>query len=149
MVKKYLLTIIVSLLVGFLLSSFMLKQYDINTNIIPSYKGSETVYLVQQGVYSSQESMQNNTKNIPYYIYTLDNNLYYVYIGMSLKPDNITKIQNYYKDLNIETIVKSITLTDSEFLSTLKQCDELLEKTDDKDTIKEVIKQVLSKYENK
>ena len=93
--KKYLLTIIISLLIGFLLSNFMLKQYDDAVSIMPTFKQEETLYLVQQGVYSSLTSMQENTKNIPYYVYTLDNNLYYVYIGMSLDMDNIEKIRKY------------------------------------------------------
>lgn len=144
--KKYLLTIIISLLIGFLLANYMIKQYD-KTAVLPTISNSETIYLVQQGVYSSIESMQENTKNIPYYIYTVTDNYYYVYIGMSMNMDNITKIQNYYKNLKIETIVKSMSSNNREFIETIKTCDDLLSKTDDKDTIKELIKQVLSKYE--
>lgn len=143
--KKYLLTIIISLLIGFLLSNFMLKQYDDAVAIMPTFKQEETLYLVQQGVYSSLTSMQENTKNIPYYVYTLDNNLYYVYIGMSLDMDNIEKIRKYYD--NMETIVKSKTITDESFINTLKMNDEVLKQTEDKEVIKETINNVLKKYE--
>ena len=54
--KKYLTTIIISILVGFLLSYYMLKEYE-SVNIIPVFNVKETAYLVQQGVYSSMESM--------------------------------------------------------------------------------------------
>lgn len=143
--KKYLLTIIISLLIGFLLSNFMLKQYDDAVAIMPTFKQEETLYLVQQGVYSSLTSMQENTKNIPYYVYTLDNNLYYVYIGMSLDMDNIEKIRKYYD--NMETIVKSKTITDENFINTLKMNDEVLKQTEDREVIKETINNVLKKYE--
>lgn len=143
--KKYLLTIIISLLIGFLLSNFMLKQYDDAVSIMPTFKQEETLYLVQQGVYSSLTSMQENTKNIPYYVYTLDNNLYYVYIGMSLDMDNIEKIRKYYD--NMETIVKSKTITDENFINTLKMNDEVLKQTEDREVIKETINNVLKKYE--
>lgn len=143
--KKYLLTIIISLLIGFLLSNFMLKQYDDAVAIMPTFKQEETLYLVQQGVYSSLTSMQENTKNIPYYVYTLDNNLYYVYIGMSLDMDNIEKIRKYYD--NMETIVKSKTITDESFINTLKMNDEVLKQTEDREVIKETINNVLKKYE--
>lgn len=146
--KKYLLTIIISLLVGFLLSNYMVKQYDKEITL-PTFGNSETVYLIQQGVYSSMDSMQENTKGVPYYIYTLNDNYYYVYIGLTMSLDNVIKIQKYYKDLNIETIVKNMNSSNREFLTSLKTYDELLSKTEDKDTIKEVIKQGLSKYQNK
>ena len=60
--KKYLLTIIISLLVGFLLSFYMLKEYE-SIDIIPVFNTKETAYLVQQGVYSSVESMQDCLKS--------------------------------------------------------------------------------------
>lgn len=143
--RKYLLTIIVSLLIGFLLANFMLKQYDDEVDIMPTFKQEETLYLVQQGVYSNITSMQENTKNIPYYVYTLDNNLYYVYIGMSLDMDNIEKIRKYYD--NMETIVKSKSITDEDLINTLKINDEVLKQTEDKEVIKETINNVLKKYE--
>lgn len=145
--KKYFVTIIISLLVGFLLANFLLKQYDSTINIIPTFKQNQTVYLVQQGVYSSIESMQENTKRINYYVYTLKDGYYYVYIGMSLDSEIIKKIQNYYTDLKIETIIKTITMNNNDFITTLNQTDQILKETEDKDTIKEVINQILKKYE--
>lgn len=145
--KKYIFTIIISLLVGFLLANFMLKQYEGGKSIIPVFGKSETAYLIQQGVYSSSENMKQNTGDLPYYIYSLIDNMYYVYIGMSLDENNIKKIQSYYDDLGITTIVKTTTLTDNSFIEALRQYDTILTETNDKDTIKEVCKQILSKYE--
>ena len=65
--KKYFVTIIISLLIGFLLANFMLRQYDSTVKVIPTFKQNETIYLVQQGVYSSLESMKDNTKKLNYY----------------------------------------------------------------------------------
>ena len=59
--KKYFLTIIISLLVGFLLSNYMIKKYENNPLSLPVFNETETVFLIQQGVYSSYESMQKNT----------------------------------------------------------------------------------------
>ncbi len=142
--KKYLLTVIVSLLIGFLLSFYMLKEYE--KIDLPTFNESETAYLVQQGVYSSMESMQENTANLSDYIYSVIDNMYYVYVGISLDSSNINKIQEYYKNKNIETIIKTTTLNDSDFIETLRQYDLVLNGTDDEDTIREICKQVLSKY---
>ena len=143
--KKYLLTIIISLLVGFLLSFYMLKEYE-SIDIIPVFNTKETAYLVQQGVYSSMESMQENTTHLTDYIYSVIDDMYYVYIGISLDSSNVNKLQEYYKNKDINTIIKTTTLTDQEFIETLRQYDMVLNNTSDEDTIKEICKQVLSKY---
>lgn len=146
--KKYIITIVISLLVGFLLSNYILKQYDNDIPLIPAFGNNNTqVYLIQQGVYSSMDSMKSNTSNISDYIYTTIDNMYYVYIGMTLNNENVTKLQEYYKNKNIPTIVKTTTISDSNFIETLKQYDKVLQETSDADTIKEVCKQVLSKYQ--
>lgn len=143
--KKYLLTIIVSLLVGFLLSFYMLKEYE-SVNIIPVFNVKETAYLVQQGVYSSMESMQENTSHLTDYIYSVIDNMYYVYIGISLESDNVNKIQEYYKNKNIKTIIKTTTISDNDLINSLRQYDMVLKETNEEETIKEIIKQTLSKY---
>ena len=143
--KKYLLTIIVSLLVGFLLSFYMLKEYE-SVDIIPVFNVKQTAYLVQQGVYSSMESMQENTSHLTDYIYSVIDNMYYVYIGISLESDNVNKIQEYYKNKDINTIIKTITISDNDLINSLRQYDMVLKETNEEETIKEIIKQTLSKY---
>ena len=143
--KKYLTTIIISILVGFLLSYYMLKEYE-SVNIIPVFNVKETAYLVQQGVYSSMESMQENTSSLTDYIYSVIDNMYYVYIGISLENDNVSKIQDYYKNKGINTIIKTTTISDNELIDSLRQYDMLLQGTTEEEAIKEVIKQTLSKY---
>ncbi len=143
--KKYLLTIIISLLVGFLLSFYMLKEYE-SIDIIPVFNTKETAYLVQQGVYSSVESMQENTSHLTDYIYSVIDNMYYVYIGISLESDNVEKIQEYYKNKDINTIIKTTTISDNDLINSLKQYDMVLKETSEEETIKEIIKQTLSKY---
>ena len=143
--KKYLLTIIISLLVGFLLSFYMLKEYE-SIDIIPVFNTKETAYLVQQGVYSSMESMQENTSHLTDYIYSVIDNMYYVYIGISLESDNVEKIQEYYKNKDINTIIKTTTISDNDLINSLKQYDMVLKEASEEETIKEIIKQTLSKY---
>ena len=140
--KKYTVTIFISLLVGFLLSNFMIKEYDSGT--ISVFKEKETLYLIQQGVYSNMESMLENTKDINEYIYSETDGLYYVYIGITLDIENSKKIQAAYK--NIETIVKTNNITDKELIDYIYKYDIVLKETNDIETIKEITKQVLKKY---
>lgn len=146
MMKRYILTIIVSIFLGVLLSNYMIKIYDNNQISLPVFKETTDVFLIQQGVYSTIESMQKNTSNLTDYIYSNIDNMFYVYIGMTLDEDNVTKLQQYYKNKGIETIVKTTTLTDNDFITSLKQYDTILKETNDNVTIKEICKQVLSKY---
>lgn len=142
--KKYIITIIISLLIGFLLSNQLLNNY--NHNILNVFNESKTAYLIQQGVYSTLESMQKNTSNLSNYIYSNIDNMYYVYIGITLDSENVVKLQNYYKNKNIDTIIKTTTINEKEIISSLEQYDIFLKNTTDESTIKEIIKQVLEKY---
>lgn len=144
--KKYIITIITSLLVGFFLSEYIIKKYDKNPVSLPVFNQTETAYLIQQGVYSSYESMQNNTTNLTDYIYSNLDGMFYVYIAMTLNEENVSKLQDYYKEKGITTIVKTTTLTDSDLITSIKQYDTILNQTNDNMTIKEICKQVLSKY---
>lgn len=142
--KKYIITIIISLLIGFLLSNQLLNNY--NQNILNVFNESKTAYLIQQGVYSTLESMKKNTSNLPNYIYSNIDNMYYVYIGITLDSENVVKLQNYYKNKNIDTIIKTTTINEKNIISSLEQYDIFLKNTTDESTIKEIIKQVLEKY---
>lgn len=144
--KKYIVTIIASLLVGFFLSDYMIKKYEKSPVSLPVFNQSETAYLVQQGVYSSYESMQNNTSNLTDYIYSNKDGMFYVYIAMTLNEENVSKLQDYYKNKGITTIVKTTTLTDADLITTIEQYDTILSQTTDNATIKEICRQVLSKY---
>lgn len=138
--KKYLITIIVSLSIGFLLSYYMIKEYD--DAVLPTFLNGEMVYLVEQGVYSNYDNMINNTKQLDDYIYTEENSLFHVYIGMSLVESNAIKIQNAYE---FSTTITTVNMN-NDFVQSLKQYDSLLSATDDKDAIKEICKQILVKY---
>ena len=144
--KKYILTIIVSLSVGFLLSNYMIKEYGSTPLTLPVFNETKTAYLIQQGVYSTEESMQNNTSNLSDYIYSNIDGMFYVYVAMTMDEENISKLQEYYTEKGINTIVKTTTLTVSSFITSLSQYDTVLKQTDDSSTIKEICKQVLSKY---
>ena len=140
-------TIILSLVVGFLLANFMLRQYSRDLPILPAFGRSETVFLIQQGVYSSVENMNNGTKDLSHFIYSLIDNMYYVYIGMTLSDENAKKLQEYYNDLGIDTIIKTTTISDNDFIEELRNYDVILSGTTDSEVIKEISRQILTKYE--
>lgn len=144
---KGLYSIILCIVVGGMMSKFILDQYDKSTNELQVSNIKDTVYFYQQGVYSSKESMEENIKNVEYYIYNIENNKYYVYIGMTAEEKNIDKLQSYFKNIGFETYIKEFEITNQPFLEVLQQYDLMLEKTDDTNTIAAICSQILAKYE--
>ena len=144
--KKYLFTFIVALVIGFFLSNLFLKQYNDYAGIKVSGTG-EKLYFIQYGVFSSLESLEENTIGLQNYVYTELDGLYYVYVGITKLKENADKIVKYYTDLGNDTIIKSFDVTNKEFLEQIINYDDVLKNTDDKTVIASIINQILVKYE--
>ena len=110
------------------------------------FSQSEDIFLLQYGVYSSKENMEDNTSNLSNYFYYSENDLYHVLIGITQKEELIDKIKDsYYIPDNIYS--KKVNINNEEFLLSLKQYDTLIDQTSDKNIIINAEKQILSKYE--
>ena len=95
---------------------------------------------------SSEESMKNNTTSFENYVYIVENGLYYVFIGITGDKNNADKIKGYYKELGYDTYVKEGNISNTKFIRELENYDVLLSQTNEKELIKNVIKQVLKRY---
>ncbi len=146
MMKKYLFPIFVSLILGVFMAYFIIRQYEDMPTLAVSAE-AETLYYIQRGVYNDMDSMTNSMKDFTHYIYNVEDNQYYAYIGITTNKENALKIQNYYKTLGYDTFLKDKITDNDDFISILKQYDELLTKTDDNESIKVICNQVLAKYE--
>ena len=147
MKSKMIMPILLCIIVGFFMGTFLLNQYENREDVKPTFNSKKTVYFIQQGVYSTKESMEKNVTNFAYYIYNVIDDKYYVYIGMTMDQKNVSILQGYFKDLGYDIYVKEVTIDNESFTQVLNQYDILLEKTTDKATIKAICSQVLSKYE--
>ena len=144
--KKYLLTILFALIVGFFLGNFLLKQYNDYETITVSVENKE-LYFFQYGVYSSLENMEENTINLENYIYKIEDEKYYVYIGLTGDKNNIDKLNKYFKSLGYDVIVKSYYISNQEFINLLNNFDEVIKNTEDSTVLSSIICQTLQKYE--
>lgn len=147
MIKKYILPVFLALIVGLILGRFVLNQYEFEGRIISTANTKRQAYFIQQGVYSSKESMEENTKNFPYYIYMIEGDKYYVYIGITLLEENMNKIKGYYQQKGYNTYVKQISISNDNFITVLQQYDSLLKESSDNEVVGTICSQVLSKYE--
>lgn len=144
--KKYLFSLFTALIIGFFLCSIFLRQYNDYEGVKVSNNGEE-LYFVQYGVYSSLESLEENTINLQNYVYNENDNLYYVYVGITKLKENADKIVKYYNDLGYDAIIKKFNITSTSFVEELNNYDEVLKNTNDNTVIASMISQVLSKYE--
>lgn len=147
MIKKYVVPVFLALVVGLILGRFVLNQYEFEGKIISTINNSKQAYFIQQGVYSSESSMKENTKKFPYYIYMINDNKYYVYIGITLLEENMNKIKGYYEEQGYTTYVKELTIDNDSFITVLEQYDTLLKESNDSEVVGTVCSQVLNKYE--
>ena len=117
--KKYITTFIAALIIGLVIGRFILNQYTFEGRIVSTFKTQEKAYFIQQGVYSTKEIMEENTKSLPYYIYNINDNNYYVYVGITLENKNVEKIKGYYNDLGYTTSVKEFNINNEDFITVL------------------------------
>lgn len=143
--EKIIMPIIASVLVGFVMGKFMFNQYDSGVALTSNLVEKESLYFLQQGVYSSIDSMNQNTSSLPYYIYTEEDNKFYVYVGIT--KDNLEKVKGYYQDKGYDIYIKTIEVSNEAFLEVFNQYEQLLKNTTDENAISAIISGVLAKYE--
>ena len=125
---------------------FIISQYESYDGITVS-KNASKLYFIQNGVFSKKENMEESMKNFSNYIYSVEDNMYYSYIGITSIKQNAEKIKNYYQKNGYETIIKEKIIDNSEFNKILNEYDKILSKSEEDDSIKIICTQVLSKYE--
>ncbi|MBR2834050.1 MAG: hypothetical protein IKE75_06500 [Bacilli bacterium] len=144
--KKYLFPILLSFIIGSIMAIALISSYD-GTEAITVFKNARKVYYVQRGVYSTKDSMEANMASFSHYIYNVEDNKYYAYIGITGNKENSKKLKNYYEKQGYNTYVKEKITDNESFLAILNQYDEILKNTKDDGTISTICNQVLSKYE--
>lgn len=139
---KKILPILLGLIVGLIFTKIFYTSYNINY----TFNENTKIYVFQQGVYSSLESVEKNV-NLNYYIYEKNNDMYYVYAGFTTKNENIEKLKGFFEKKGYSIYVKELNMQSNSFTEVLKQYDLLLERTNDENTIETIIASTLSEYE--
>lgn len=145
MKKTTILYILSAILIGVFIGKYVYNGYQNETK--EAFKDmNENIYLLQYGVYSSNDSMVENTKNLKNYFYYIENNKYHVIIGVTMDKDLKDKIKKA-NSIDNNIYIKKVSINNDEFIESLKQYDNLIKNTEDKTTILTAEKQILSKYE--
>ena len=144
--KKNIKAILISLVIGFFLSYFILTRYKSFKGITVSNIGEE-YYFLANGKYSSKEQMEEAGIDLENYVYRKDGVNYYMYVGITKNKDNAEKIKKYYDSKNINIEIKEFYISNKRFSEAISNLDNILINTTDEVVITEIINQGLDKYE--
>lgn len=145
--KKYIFSISIALIIGFLFGKFFLEQYDAYEGIKLSSNEGEMLYFIRYGIYDNEEEMEKNTLSLVNYVYNVVDDKYYVYIGITKEQDNLIKLNNYYSSLGYKTYTEEFLVTNKGFLEELLNFDNILANTNDEIVISSISSLTLEKYE--
>ena len=144
--KKNIILVFLSIIVGVFLSLFMFKQYDKNTNYVFASSNALKYFFIGLGTYSSYDNMINNTNQLDEFIYTKENDLYHVFGCITKNKENLDKIEGYFKDKGYITYIREFNLSNRSLNTEVTSTDLLLDNIEKIDSIKELCKQTLKTY---
>ncbi len=141
---SFIIPIIFSILLGWFFGNFIYNQYS---HVSEEYRNSETIYFLQQGVYSNDQVLKKNISSLDAFTTIEDDNKYYVYVGITNNYNDAIHIKKLYKEKGYDLYIKEDKSNNAFFLNDLKQYSILLQNTDDFTKVNRILKAVLASYE--
>lgn len=142
--KKTMLLVVIFVFLGAICGNYLYRKAP---NSISVFQENNTFYFLQEGIYSSKDIMQENVGDLANKLAVLEDNKYYVYVGITMDKDNANKIKKIYEDMGYKIYIKSVALDNEEFSSNVSQFDLLVKESDSKDDILTVEEVVMANYE--
>lgn len=142
MKKKFLLPFFLAILVGFVFAQAVYKEYMLQSETI-----TFNTYILQEGVYTNKETLDEHLKDLDKYILYEEDGKYYVYLAMTTSLNNVNKLKSIYEDDNLSVYVRKANILNDEFVTNLEQYDLLLEDVRDEEEIFAINETILSSYE--
>lgn len=107
----------------------------------------KTYYFIQEGVYSTTSSMQENTKDLLVKTVDSKNDKQYVYLGITRDEKNAKKLKEIYENKGYQIYIKEQNLSNEEFYNNVTQFDILINSTNKESEILTIEEVVLANYE--
>ena len=144
--KKTLKISIFSIALGAIAGIILNNTYKekLSTSILNEGK---TYYFIQEGVYSSTSSMQENTKDLLVKTVDSKNDKQYVYLGITRDEKNAKKLKEIYENKGYQIYIKEQNLSNEEFYNNVTQFDILINSTNKESEILTIEEVVLANYE--
>lgn len=143
--KKFLITILISISIGTLFAVIIYKRT--NNKIELAVNSDNNITLFQTGVFKSEENAENYMQNYNSSIIIKDGEYYRVIIAILSNKDAIALEQKYFDDLGINYYLKKVIVSNNEFYSKLNEYETLI-LSSESDTYNTVNKEILKLYES-
>ncbi len=121
--------------------------YQKTNGVSSVFKSKDIYYFLQEGVYSTEELMKENTKDLENKLVTTNDDNYHVYLGITKDLDNAKKICNLYKKKGYDIYMKEMSVDNEEFSYNLDQFDQLISSSKKLDDILIIEEVVLANYQ--
>lgn len=141
MLLRVFVPIFLSVLFGFICGKMVYDIYFYDNSLTMEDK---TIYLIQNGAYSSYDSMIENVSSYNY-IYFNEDNLFKTVIGVTMNKDNIDKIKKIFDG---EVLVNSYYINDTDILNEIGKLDDELKSYTEVEDIRRVVNDILRLYKN-
>lgn len=142
---KFLIPVICSIIVGFLLGKVFFSEYD--KNYISVFDEKEMIYFVQLGVYKNIDSIKENVSNHNDYLIEMEDDGYHVYAGITKIKEISEKIKVYYEKMGNNVYIKTREVDNESFLNILDEYDKITSIASNEKDLISIEKIVLSNYE--
>ena len=134
--------ILFAVLIGAVFSNLVISSYQEETVM----KSDGNVYLLQYGIYTTKEVLNENIKKLTDYIVYEKDNKYYVYLGIFVNYENAYKVSELLENSNIYTYIKNDYLGDSNLIKKLNILDEKMTNLKKEHEIKSLNREMLDLY---
>lgn len=144
LMKKTMLLAVIFVVLGAVCGNYLYKKAPDTVSV---FQTNQTFYFLQEGIYSSKDIMQENVGDLTNKLVVLEDNKYYVYVGITMDQDNANKIKKIYENMGYQIYIKKMTLDNEEFASNVSQFDLLVQESDTDEDVLTVEEVVLANYE--
>lgn len=134
--------ILFAVLIGAVFSNLLISSYQEETVM----KSEGNVYLLQYGIYTTKEVLNENIKKLTDYIVYEKDNKYYVYLGIFVNYENAYKVSELLENKNIYTYIKNDYLGDTNLIKKLNILDEKMIDLKKEYEIKSLNREMLDLY---
>ena len=135
---------VIFVILGAICGNYLYKKAP---NTVSVFQTNQTFYFLQEGMYSSKDIMQENVGDLTNKLVVLEDNKYYVYVGITMDQDNAYKIKKIYEDMGYQIYIKKLTVNNEEFANNVSQFDLLVRESDTTEDVLTVEEVVLANYE--
>lgn len=140
--KKYLMITFIAVLVGSLFAFYMFCGLD--KTVADVIRDDKLITVFQSGVFKDEENALMEKNKYEQAIVVHDGNLYRVYIGVSYDDEVTLAYKNYFKKNNYNYYCKKLEVS-ANYLTNLKNYEELIKRSFNEDTYININKDLLAK----